>query len=1040
MTAQSMVTIIAPIPLTQVDAARAAIDAQLDNPAKPAVRAAIASDEATGFLHFASFHAISSSNGKSGFLVLEFSADGSSEDATRALAARLGTMLAPIFSLSPDWPRNGDVEAFMLRHRVEIGHRLGGTVGLAFSGTPGQSVPAIDREERLAHRIATLLERQPAGLSPLGRLHDVRSTLRADEHWRWALEPAPPPPAAPASEPGTLTKLRALVPAILTTLAWPLILVLIPFATWLLWPDIWMWDVRALDGLGDYVRAGIGIVWLVAKIALFVATALILIIILAYLSFRRAETRDWISERAPDAKEIAEIFARENPPGHAQNHMLSHTVLKPGLLRQLTIRLAFLAVTRLTALNPRPGHLGDIGTIHFARWVNIPGTRDLLFFSNYGGSWESYLEDFITKAHQGLTGVWSNTIGFPKTTNLFLDGATDGERFKRYARQSMVHTPFWYCAYRGLTTANIRANALIRRGLAAATSEDEAVRWLALFGSVPRPADKLETTQIQSIVFGGLGFKPHGRLLALDLSVDHAANRAWLAAVKPFIAFNDGRYARQPAILTLATSADGLGKLGLPEAAVETFPAAFLAGMCGPGRDRILGDTDDNAPDNWWWGQKCNDIALLVYGESDAAVDALVMQVATLSATHGVRIAHEVPLTPVGESVSDRIEPFGFVDGVSQPAIRGTYRGLRNADPIHLVEPGEFVIGYPDNRGNVPPGPTLDAVHDPDLKLPIAGRDHGFTECIADNPRLIGHNGSFLVIRQLEQHVDRFDAYCKAEAARIAPHVEDLPVRLEPDALAEYVGAKLIGRWKDGSSLVRYPYVSATRLQREVGKDPGEGVARGETHPANDYSTPIKPAPAGASAPAGNTLQSVAGGVGAGQARKPSPIRPDNDFLFGTEDPQGLRCPFGAHVRRVNPRDSLDPGSNEQIAITNRHRIIRIGRGYQDKTDTLGGLMFMCLAGDIERQFEFIQQTWMGSTKFHGLNAETDPIASDGQAGRCGFTVPTRAGPISLGHMPRFVTMRGGGYFFLPGKQLLDWLAKSEAAGGGGQLANEFRV
>lgn len=102
--------------------------------------------------------------------------------------------------------------------------------------------------------------------------------------------------------------------------------------------------------------------------------------------------------------------------------------------------------------------------------------------------------------------------------------------------------------------------------------------------------------------------------------------------------------------------------------------------------------------------------------------------------------------------------------------------------------------------------------------------------------------------------------------------------------------------------------------------------------------------------------------------------------------------------------------------------------------------MFICLAGDIERQFEFIQQSWMGSTKFHGLNAETDPITIDGQAGRCGFTVPTRAGPISLDHMPRFVTMRGGGYFFLPGKQLLDWLAKREAAGGGGQLANEFRV
>ena len=57
----------------------------------------------------------------------------------------------------------------------------------------------------------------------------------------------------------------------------------------------------------------------------------------------------------------------------------------------------------------------------------VPNTGDLLFLSNYGGSWESYLEDFITKAHSGLTGIWSNTVGFPKTSNLF-HGRRDGRR------------------------------------------------------------------------------------------------------------------------------------------------------------------------------------------------------------------------------------------------------------------------------------------------------------------------------------------------------------------------------------------------------------------------------------------------------------------------------------------------------------------------------------------------------------------------------------------------------------------------------------
>ncbi len=54
--------------------------------------------------------------------------------------------------------------------------------------------------------------------------------------------------------------------------------------------------------------------------------------------------------------------------------------------------------------------------------------------------------------------------------------------------------------------------------------------------------------------------------------------------------------------------------------------------------------------------------------------------------------------------------------------------------------------------------------------------------------------------------------------------------------------------------------------------------------------------------------------------------RTDNDFLFGTEDPEALRCPFGSHIRRANPRDSLDPGSQDQIDISNRHRVIRVGR------------------------------------------------------------------------------------------------------------------
>ena len=135
-----------------------------------------------------------------------------------------------------------------------------------------------------------------------------------------------------------------------------------------------------------------------------------------------------------------------------------------------------------------------------------------------------------------------------------------------------------------------------------------------------------------------------------------------------------------------------------------------------------------------------------------------------------------------------------------------------------------------------------------------------------------------------------------------------------------------------------------------------------------------------------------------------------------------MRCPFGAHIRRANPRDSFDPGSNDQIGISNRHRILRVGRQYEDNGKT--GLLFMCLNGDIERQFEFVQQTWLMSPSFHGLSCEKDPVLGDGEAGACGFTVPSRYGPLALSPMPAFITTRGGGYFFMPGRRLIEYLSK----------------
>src|SRR6478736_6376420 len=178
-------------------------------------------------------------------------------------------------------------------------------------------------------------------------------------------------------------------------------------------------------------------------------------------------------------------------------------------------------------------------------------------------------------------------------------------------------------------------------------------------------------------------------------------------------------------------------------------------------RQRILGDLDDNSPEKWRWGNEPVDAAILLYGRTEEAVANLKATFRAKCDAAGMSQPHEVRMETITQ---DKTEPFGFVDGVSQPVIRGTYKSLRNADPIHIVEPGEMILGYPDNRGYIPPSPTLLPNSDPGNKLPLLGAPNDFSRSVADATRDVGFNGSFLVIRELEQDVRGFATYCEAEA------------------------------------------------------------------------------------------------------------------------------------------------------------------------------------------------------------------------------------------------------------------------------------
>jgi hypothetical protein len=164
-----------------------------------------------------------------------------------------------------------------------------------------------------------------------------------------------------------------------------------------------------------------------------------------------------------DLRELRKMTHRED--WIPQNHMGSVVLVKPGVLRMALFRTGHLGlglVLRVVATN---GYLGSMRTVHFAHWAFVNNGSRLMFFSNFDHSWDSYLDDFIEKAHGGLTLAWGSGVGFPPARFLVLDGASHGRQFKTWARHSMAVSRFWFSAYRDLTVDQIERNARMAEGL-----------------------------------------------------------------------------------------------------------------------------------------------------------------------------------------------------------------------------------------------------------------------------------------------------------------------------------------------------------------------------------------------------------------------------------------------------------------------------------------------------------------------------------------------------------------------------------------------
>jgi hypothetical protein len=234
-------------------------------------------------------------------------------------------------------------------------------------------------------------------------------------------------------------------------------------------PTPLLWQVRDFFHL-----VGIPIIFLICLPFLLVALPFLLI------ELRHLEKTD--PEVAPVVNPAHADLLASLEDHQVTNQFSAMGSLKPGLFRRLTILVVLVAINYAARHIFNRGRLARVTSIQFARWVFLDEKRRVLFASNYDGSLESYMDDFINKVAFGLNVVFSNGIGYPRTNWLIADGAKDEQTFKQFLRRHQLPTEVWYNAHPGLTALNKWRNSLIRDGLEKENMTDtEIEEWLRLF-------------------------------------------------------------------------------------------------------------------------------------------------------------------------------------------------------------------------------------------------------------------------------------------------------------------------------------------------------------------------------------------------------------------------------------------------------------------------------------------------------------------------------------------------------------------------------
>ncbi len=489
---------------------------------------------------------------------------------------------------------------------------------------------------------------------------------------------------------------------------------------------------------------------------------------------------------------------------------------------------------------------------------------------------------------------------------------------------------------------------------------------------------------IQRFITSGFGRLPFSAYLVIEIH-EARSGRRWLRRLLDdgitrarFRHASDGVRA-QPVdhAVNIAFTHSGLEALGLPSAALDSFPPDFCEGVATPDRSRILGDTGESASAKWDLGGPLNPsihAMLILHAPTKQAMDELCGKHRDIFRDIGPGVTEHEQCAQFGERPEHGKEPFGFRDGIAQPKILGI--GGQG------VASGEFILGHANEYGFHPLSPVVPSTDDPKGILPRSANPHHASDTFRD----FGRNGSFVAYRKMRQDVVGFWQFLKNESARLNGSPDPrLVIRL---------AAKMVGRWPNGAPLILSPD------RQDL------GLA-------------------------------------------------DEDDFFYANDPHGIACPLGSHIRRTNPRDHLRPAAAaESLHLSARHRLLRRGRPYGpsffkdprvldnlDDMDALRGILelendgrdrglhFLCVNASLKSQFEFGQQTWANNPRFNGLVNNRDPLIGDNDPSvDTPGTMRIPGCPVSMhtSALPRFVTVRGGAYLFMPSLTALRFLSATD--------------